>query len=274
VQSAAPAPSTERAAGAATPAAAYTIPAAHVEAAGMSMRYPTGRLAVDDVSFTVSPGERVALIGPNGAGKSTLLLSLVRLVEPTGGKAHVLGEEVRRLSARRLRRLRSRVAFVFQRHNLVGRLSAFTNVVHGAQARSASPRLWAAATAPVTVRQEAMAELEAVGLADFAAHRADRLSGGQSQRVAVARAMMQRPELILADEPVASLDPRAAEDVMDLLRARADAAGATFVFTTHNLDHARRHADRLVALKEGRLAFDAATASVSDSLLGALYEGA
>jgi phosphonate transport system ATP-binding protein len=264
---AAPAPCDERAAGAA-------LPAAHVEAAGLSMRYASGRLAVDRVSFCVAPGERVALIGPNGAGKSTLLLSLVRLVEPTGGAARVLGEEVRHLSSRRLRGLRSRVAFVFQKHNLVGRLSAFTNVVHGAQARSASPRLWAAATAPPAVREEAMAELDAVGLAHHAAHRADRLSGGQSQRVAVARAMMQRPELILADEPVASLDPRAAEDVMDLLRERADAAGATFVFTTHNLDHARRHADRLVALKDGRLAFDALTAAVSDATLRELYDAA
>lgn len=237
----------------------------------LATRYPGGRLAVAGVSLRVTAGERVALIGANGAGKSTFLLSLLRLVEPTGGSASILGQSVRELSARKLRRLRRRVGFVFQKHNLVGRLSVLSNVVHGAQARSRSPLLWAAATAPAVVRDAAMAELGAVGLADFAGSRADRLSGGQSQRVAIARAMMQRPDLILADEPVASLDPLAAEEVMALFRARADAANATLVFTSHNLDHALRHAERIVALKAGRLVMDVAAHAADTQALAALY---
>ena len=237
----------------------------------LATRYPDGRLAVAGVSLRIAAGDRVALIGPNGAGKSTFLLSLLRLVEPTGGSARVLGEPVRDLSVRQLRRLRARIGFVFQKHNLVGRLSVLTNVVHGAQARSASPRLWAAATAPAAVRDAAMAELDAVGLADLAGRRADRLSGGQSQRVAIARAMMQRPALILADEPVASLDPQAAEDVMALFRARADAGGATLVFTSHNLEHALHHADRIVALKAGALVMDVSARTADRDALDALY---
>lgn len=237
----------------------------------LATRYPDGRLAVLGVSLRVAAGERVALIGANGAGKSTFLLSLLRLVEPTGGSACVLGQSVRDLSGRQLRRLRARVGFVFQKHNLVGRLSVHTNVIHGAQARSRSPLLWTAATAPVAVRNAAMAELDTVGLASLASRRADRLSGGQSQRVAIARAMMQRPALILADEPVASLDPQAAEEVMALFRGRADAGGATLVFTSHNLEHALRHADRIVALKAGRLVMDIASRDADRASLDALY---
>lgn len=242
-----------------------------IRARSLSVRYPDGRLAVDKVSLVVAQGERIALIGPNGAGKSTLLMSLVRLVEPTDGSASVLGVDVRGLRGAALRRLRARVGFIFQRHNLVGRRSVLANVVHGAQGRTRTPRVWAAWSAPRAVREAAMGELDAVGLADLAGVRADRLSGGQSQRVAIARAMMQRPAIMLADEPAASLDPRAAEDVMHLLVERCAAERSTLVFTSHNLDHARRYADRLLALKAGRTVLDTAAGPADPHVLGALY---
>lgn len=208
-----------------------------------------------DVSLSVARGERVALIGPNGAGKSTLLRCLVRLVEPDEGDIALLGEPVRALDRRALRRLRSRVGFVFQRHNLVPRLSVLSNVIHGAQGRLGM-RAWSHRLAPREVRIEAMACLDRVGLVDLATRRADRLSGGQSQRAAVARALMQRPAIILADEPAASLDPAAGEAVMALFTDLVRRDGLTLVFTTHSLRHALDFADRVIALQGGRMVLE------------------
>ena len=207
------------------------------------------------MALAVPRGQICALIGANGAGKSTLLRCLLRLIEPDQGAIEILGREPRRLPPRALRQLRARVGFVFQRHNLVPRLSALSNVVHGAIGR-AGPRAWHQALAPVTLRQEALARLAEVGLADFALRRSDQLSGGQSQRVAIARALMQRPELLLADEPVASLDPAAGREVMALLAALARQRGIAVLFTTHHMDHALEFADRIIGLREGQIVLD------------------
>ena len=183
--------------------------------------------AIRGVSLKVRKGEIATVLGSNGAGKSTLLRCCLRLIEPDQGEVRVLGQEVRRLTRRQLRALRSRVGFVFQRHNLVARLSALINVLHGAQSRRRGPRTWFQGLAPRELREEAMHCLELVGLPQMAAQRADRLSGGQSQRVAIARMLMQRPEFVIADEPVASLDPatiepvRALEPSLDPRRASA-----------------------------------------------------
>lgn len=225
-----------------------------IAAEGLAKRF--GATAVlDGVSLSVRRGERVALIGANGAGKSTLLRCLVRLVEPDEGEIVLLGEPVRRLGGRVLRRLRRRVGFVFQRHNLVPRQSVLTNVVHGALGR-AGPVAAHQAVAPAALRDEALACLGRVGLAGLARQRADTLSGGQSQRVAIARALMQRPEAMLADEPVASLDPAAGEEVMALFATLTREAGVTLLFTTHAMAHALAYADRVVGLRGGRIALD------------------
>ncbi|WP_208539210.1 phosphonate ABC transporter ATP-binding protein [Algihabitans albus] len=226
---------------------------------------------MNGIDFAFGVGETVALIGANGSGKSTLLHCCTRLVEPSGGRISLLGDTVTRLPRRRLRRLRARVGLVFQKHNLVGRLSVLTNVLHGAQARQSGPRSWCQAFATRAARKEALHCLEQVGLADLAARRADRLSGGQSQRVAIARALMQRPELLMADEPVASLDPRAGQEVMALFAELARARGLTLFFTTHNLEHALDFAERVLALKQGRLALDAQTGTLRTEDLGDLY---
>lgn len=237
---------------------------------GLSKRFgPT--TALDQVGFEVRRGEAVALIGANGSGKSTCLRCCLRLVPFDTGRVELLGEDVGALSTRDLRRLRARVGFVFQRHNLVPRLSALTNTVHGVQARSRGPRTWHQALAKPAWREEALAKLEAVGLVHLAKQRADTLSGGQSQRVAIARALMQRPELVIADEPVASLDPAAGEEVMALFVDLVRREGLTFLFTTHKLEHATRYADRIIALQQGKIVLDEAATQTRHGDLERLY---
>ncbi len=194
------------------------------------------------MSLQVPRGQSVALVGANGAGKSTLLRCCLRLIEPDQGTINLLSRDVRTLRRRQLRQLRAEVGFVFQRHNLVAQLSVLSNVLHGAQSRHGGPQVWYQSLAPRRLREEAMHCLELVGLADFAAHRADRLSGGQSQRVAIARTLMQRPRLMFADEPVASLDPNAGEEVMELFADLIRRQRLTLVFTSHHIDHALRFA--------------------------------
>jgi len=226
---------------------------------------------LDGVGLSVPRGQSVALIGSNGAGKSTMLRCCLRLIEPDAGELHLLGQDIRGLGAKGLRHLRRRVGFVFQKHNLVPRNSALTNVLHGAIARSRSPRLWHQTLASRKRREEAMACLDMVGLADLAERRADRLSGGQSQRVAIARTLMQRPAIVMADEPAASLDPVAAEEVMALLFGLMKKQGLTLIYTSHNLRHAVDYADRVVGLRGGRIAFDEASAGQDAASLEAVY---
>lgn len=233
---------------------------------GLSKRFGA-RPIFDGLEFTVERGQAVAIIGANGTGKSTLLRCLVRLTEPDAGTVQALGETVTVLNRRALRRFRSKVGFIFQKHNLVGRLSALTNVVHGVQARMSGPRGWYQSLAPEAVRREALACLDQVGLADRAMQKVASLSGGQSQRVAVARMLMQRPQLIFADEPDASLDPKAGADVMALLFKIGRDTGAPFVFVSHHMEHVARFADRVIGLGGGKVALDVPAAGVDPETL-------
>jgi len=230
------------------------------------------RTIIDKLDLAVADGTAVALIGANGTGKSTLLKCLVRLVEPSAGTIRMLGEEVTALEGRALARFRSGVGFVFQRHNLVPRLSALTNVVHGVQARAAGPRTWLQSLARGEVRDEALECLEAVGLADRAGQRADSLSGGQSQRVAIARMLMQRPRLVLADEPDASLDPKSGAEVMDLLYRLAKVQGLTLIVVSHRLEHAKDYSDRIVGLADGRVTLDERASDADPAVLRAFFD--
>jgi phosphonate transport system ATP-binding protein len=227
---------------------------------------------LDGIDLFLPHGQSVALIGANGTGKSTLLRCLVRLIEPSDGDIFLLDRDVRRLGERQLRRLRAQVGFIFQRHNLVPRLSVLSNVVHGAQARHGGPRVWYQGLAPAPVRAEAMHCLERVGLADLARRRADQLSGGQSQRVAVARALMQRPAFVIADEPVASLDPAAGLEVMQLFTELLREDGITLLFTSHHLGRAVEFSDRIVGLRQGRISLDLPSAGADIAELRAIYD--
>lgn len=188
------------------------------------------------------------------------------------GTVMMLGQTVRTLDRAALKAFRSRVGFVFQKHNLVGRLSVLTNVVHGVQARMSGPRSWHHAFAPAAIREEAMACLAAVGLADRALQRADSLSGGQSQRVAIARMLMQRPEFVLADEPDASLDPRAGRELMELLYGLAHNKGLGLVVISHRIEHTLKFSDRIVGLAGGGVTLDLETRHAHAEQLRAFFD--
>ncbi|MBT9293175.1 phosphonate ABC transporter ATP-binding protein [Prosthecodimorpha staleyi] len=225
------------------------------------------RSIFDGVDLAVRPGEAVGIIGANGTGKSTLLRCLVRLTEPDAGSVRILDRLVTGCDARALRRIRAGVGFVFQRHNLVGRLSALSNVVHGVQSRMSGPRTWSQALAPEKVRREALECLDQVGLADRALQAVSSLSGGQSQRVAVARMLMQQPRLILADEPDASLDPKSGAEIMALLFRISRDTCTPLVFVSHHMEHVVRFADRVVGLEHGRISLNVPVRTVDPERL-------
>jgi phosphonate transport system ATP-binding protein len=242
-----------------------------LEISGLAKAYAQDRYVFEEVGFTIRRGESVALIGANGAGKSTLLRCCVRLIEPSDGRIKLFGADLDAARPRTLRRMRAGVGFVFQRHNLVPRLSALSNVLHGALGRRGGPAFWSQACAPAAERCRALECLRQVGLADLTRQRADRLSGGQSQRIAIARALMQSPRMMFADEPVASLDPVAGEEVMELFSALIRQNGLTLLFTSHNLEHALRYGDRVIGLHGGRLVLDAAARDLRAADLRGLY---
>lgn len=225
-----------------------------------------------DVSFRLARGEAVALVGANGTGKSTLLRCLMGLIPTSEGSVHLLGQKANAASGREMRALRAQVGLVSQKHNLVPRLSVLSNVVHGLLGKRPGLRHWSHSLAPEASRAAAMSALERVGLADLAQRRADRLSGGQSQRVAIARAIVGAPKVLFADEPCASLDPSAGEDVMELFFNLVRDEGVTVVFTSHNIEHALKYGDRVLGLAQGRVQLDATAASLSAADLRGLYD--
>ncbi|MCL2849800.1 MAG: phosphonate ABC transporter ATP-binding protein [Micrococcales bacterium] len=226
--------------------------------------------ALHDVTMTVDPGEVVVLLGLSGSGKSTLLRHLNGLEQPTSGAVEVLGQPVPQLRAPALRALRCRVAMIFQQFELVPSLTVLENVLTGALGRLRGPRLglWAY---PRALRLDALTRLDRVGLLDKAYQRADELSGGQQQRVAIARALMQDPQLLLADEPVASLDPESSAQVMRLVREIAAADGLTVVCSLHQVDIALGWADRIVGLRGGEVVLDTSTDHLSKAQVMQVY---
>jgi phosphonate transport system ATP-binding protein len=232
------------------------------------------RKALDGVSLEVAAGEMVALIGPSGSGKSTLLRSITGLqtIDAGPGLIEVFGEAVQkngRLTGQ-ARAARRRVGMIFQQFNLVGRLSLFTNVMLGALGRLPAWRgllgLW-----PTADRHRAMAALHRVGVSDYAAQRANTLSGGQQQRGAIARALVQGARAIVADEPVASLDPVSARRVMELLVELNKRDGLGVIVTLHQVDYALRYCDRVVALKAGKVVYDGPSTQLDTRILIDIY---
>ncbi|MEO1362282.1 MAG: ATP-binding cassette domain-containing protein [Pseudomonadota bacterium] len=225
-----------------------------------------------NVSFGLSRGEAVAIVGANGTGKSTLLRCILGLIPADHGQIDVLGTDVGRARNAQLRAMRAQIGLVSQKHNLVPRLSVLSNVVQGLLGRRPGIRHWSQTLAPAPSREAAMTALEKVGLAHLASRRADRLSGGQSQRVAIARALVGQPKILIADEPTASLDPAAGEDVMDLFFRLALQEGVTVVFISHNIEHALRYGDRVLGLADGQMKLDARAHNLSADALRGLYD--
>lgn len=225
---------------------------------GLTKRFGSGEdavVALDGVSFDVRAGEVVALLGLSGSGKSTLLQHVDGLQAPTSGGGTVLGTDLASASNGELRALRRRIGFVFQQFHLVGPLTVLENVCTGALGRLRGPRL-GLATYSRSVRELALERLDEVGLAEQAFQRADTLSGGQQQRVAVARALMQEPSMLLADEPVASLDPESSAQIMRLLKEVATHRKLTVLCSLHQVELALSWADRIIGLRQGQVVLD------------------
>jgi phosphonate transport system ATP-binding protein len=239
----------------------------------LSLTFANGLKLFDGINFSVDEGERVAIIGRNGAGKSTLLRAALGMIPLSKSQGEWLyGEPMHNISGRKRRQLLCQVGFIHQRHNLVPRATALTNVIHGSMVRyRPSFRVWNHAVAPAFLREEGMELLERVGLADHALNRASSLSGGQSQRCAIARALMQRPKLVIADEPVASLDPVAGEEVMELFSRLVAEQNSTLIFVSHHLPHAVSYADRIIGVRDGRIDLDCAADAKSTEELISIY---
>lgn len=232
------------------------------------------RRALDKVSLTVNQGEMVALIGPSGSGKSTLLRSLTgfNVIDADGGEVSVFGQpmQARGRVSDKVRQLRARTGFIFQQFNLVGRLTLFANVALGMLGRIGFWRglfgLW-----PAEEKTAVMAALNRVGVADYAGQKASTLSGGQQQRGAIARVLVQKAEVVLADEPVASLDPVSARRVMELLTDLNQRDGMAVVVTLHQVDYAMRYCPRVVALKAGKIVYDGPSVGLDKAILVDIY---
>ena len=226
--------------------------------------------ALDQVSFAVEESSFTVLLGLSGSGKSTLLRLVNGLHLPTSGVVRVLGSDIAETKGRALRQLRRNIGMVFQQFHLVGSMTALENVCSGALGALNGPRvgLW---TYPKKLREAALEQLDRVGLADQRFQRADTLSGGQQQRVAVARALVQRPKILLADEPVASLDPESSHQIMTLINQIAKEDNLTVLCTLHQVNLAMEWGDRILGLRQGQLVLDAATDNLSTAEAMSIY---
>jgi phosphonate transport system ATP-binding protein len=222
--------------------------------AGVAVAPPGGRVLLSGIDLALAPGERIALVGPSGAGKTTLLRTLNGQLPPAAGEVRLGGQAFAALSGERLRAARRQVALVAQKHDLVDVLPVHANVMAGALGRWSNLRALRYLVRPRAAElEEARAALAAVGLADKLLADTARLSGGEQQRVAIARALVQAPQALLADEPVASLDPRTAQEMLELLTGLATSRGVGLVCSLHQPELAHRYFDRVLELRDGRL---------------------
>ena len=246
------------------------MPSAALVVEDLVKTYATGDRALDGVSFEVPAGQVVGLIGPSGAGKSTLIRCVNRLVEPTSGSIRLGDVDIAGLGAGQLRRTRRRIGMIFQEYALVERLTVMENVLSG---RLGYVPFWRSFLRryPGDDVANAFRLLERVGLSDHADKRADALSGGQRQRVGIARALEQEPELLLVDEPTASLDPKTSRQIMRLLTEICAERSLPAIINIHDVVLARRFTERLIGLRAGRVVFDGAPDALDESVLTTIY---
>ncbi len=235
-------------------------------------RYGSGDPVLKNLDLTIEGESVVSIIGSSGAGKSTLLRCINRLVEPTSGSINLNGTELTSLRGRNLRAARRKIGMVFQGFNLVDRLTVMENVQSG---RLGYISTWAAVTRryPKEDIRRAFELMERVGIAQYANTRADQLSGGERQRVGVVRALMQYPDILLADEPTASLDPKTSEQIMGLLRDLAGELKLPVLINIHNVTEAKEYTDRIVGMRYGRIIFDDVPAKLDQEAMDKIYAG-
>jgi phosphonate transport system ATP-binding protein len=241
-----------------------------LEVSGLCLTYPNGKQALNNVNLTVRPGELVIVLGGNGSGKTTLLRCLTRTLRPTAGQVTVNDRDLTALTGEKLRQARMALGLISQHASLVRRRSVCANVASGALGHY-SDFLTSLGHLPRVEMDLALRYLAEVGLEHLAGQRASTLSGGQAQRVAIARALAQRPRALLADEPVASLDPEAAEEIMRLLRRLAKDDNLAVLCVLHQVDLAFNHADRVVGIRAGQVAFDLPRDDLSRDRIRNLY---
>ncbi|HUR41929.1 MAG TPA: phosphonate ABC transporter ATP-binding protein [Verrucomicrobiae bacterium] len=245
-------------------------PALRIE--GLVKEYRPGVRVLDGITLDIAPRGVTAIIGASGSGKSTLIRCINRLVEPTAGAIWFDGQDVTQMRRGALRATRRRIGMVFQEYNLVERLTVMENLLSGRLGYVSAPKAWLRRFPRADI-DRAFALLDEVGLADLAHQRADALSGGQRQRVGIARALMQQPRLLLADEPTSSLDPKTAVEIMDLLHQAAGHHHIPVLVNMHDVELARRFADRIIGLAGGQIMFDDPPAGLADVELKRIYGG-
>jgi phosphonate transport system ATP-binding protein len=238
----------------------------------LSKAYVTGKPVLSDIDLDIAARGITAIIGPSGTGKSTLIRCINRLVEPTSGSIEFEGHDLTRLTRHALRQARRRIGMVFQEFNLVERLTVMENLLSGRLGYVSAWKAWRRRF-PASDVARAFELLDIVGLSGFANQRADSLSGGQRQRVGIARAVMQEPSVLLADEPTSSLDPKTSVEIMQLLTDIARARAIPVIVNMHDVELARRFADRIVGVSGGRIVFDGPPAKLSDETLKTIYGG-
>ncbi|WP_272698734.1 phosphonate ABC transporter ATP-binding protein [Desulfovibrio sp. Fe33] len=241
---------------------------------GLCKVYPNGTEALKDVSVTINSGDFCVIIGLSGAGKSTLLRCMNRLVRPSSGSISLFGEDITRVNGGQLRQVRRRVGMIFQQFNLVRRLTVLENVLVGRLRFNSHPVkrcLSMARQFSKAEREFAFDCLQQVGIGDLAFRRADALSGGQQQRVAIARALAQEPEVFLADEPIASLDPRSSETVMQILAKIHEEKGIPVLVNLHHIDFAQRYGKRILGMSKGELIFDGTARDLDAETVSRIY---
>ncbi|WP_017473592.1 phosphonate ABC transporter ATP-binding protein [Amphibacillus jilinensis] len=241
-----------------------------IEIKDMSLVYPNGHQGLKDINLTINDGEFVVVVGMSGAGKSSLIRSINRMVTPTDGELLLDGENVLTFKERKLRQLRTNVGMVFQSYNLVKRMSVLRNVMAGRLGHTGTLRSMLGLFSQDDL-QLAMNNLKRVGIEEKAYVRADQLSGGQQQRVSIARVLTQQPKVILADEPVASLDPPTSHRVMKDLRRISKEDNLTTLVNLHFIDMAMEYADRIIGLRDGQVVFDGPISEVSEATFEEIY---
>lgn len=238
----------------------------------LNKSYTASKPILQGINLHIEGSGLTAIIGASGTGKSTLLRCINRLIDPTGGQILFEGIDLAALSGKDLRQARRRIGMVFQEYNLVERLSVMENLLTGRLGYMGSFAAWMRKfdAADIAYGQEL---LQIVGLASFANQRADSLSGGQRQRVGIARALMQRPALLLADEPTSSLDPKTSVEIMQLLQSQGRERGIPVIVNMHDVALAKRFADRIVGMSGGKVVFDGTALDLTDDILNAIYGG-
>jgi len=235
-------------------------------------RYDDGTLAVNGINTEIKEGEFIVIIGPSGAGKSTFLRCINRLVEPSNGSINFLGQSVDKANNKELRQIRAQIGMIFQHYNLVSRLSVLENVLHGRLGYMNSFKGIFNQYSEVE-KLKAIEWLMKLGLEDEVYKRADELSGGQKQRVGVCRALTQNPKLILADEPIASLDPNSSTSVMDAIYKNCKEMGIACLINLHQVEVAKKYATRIIGIKSGQIVFDGSADELNDQMIQFIYEG-